>query len=135
MANSTGRGPNRLETVEWGTPANWQPAPPEPLNPIVTALTAAGLPAHPHQTRHGDAGAILHLAYKGRYCQLVIIERGTNFFYQFLDRFGEEPPYRRWDTARITSAATSARHFCCTITARILPTRPADAVPGQPLNP
>lgn len=55
LANNAGRGPKQLETVEWGTPDTWQPAPAEPVNPVVAALTTAGLPAHPHQTRAGDS--------------------------------------------------------------------------------
>ncbi|KDN85858.1 hypothetical protein [Kitasatospora cheerisanensis] len=135
LANNAGRGPAQLEAVEWGTPETWQPAPPEPANPIVTALTAAGIKAHPHQNRHGDVGAILHMVRKGRYCQLVIIERGTNLFWQILDRFGHEPAFYRWDNTRVADAPTRVRAHCRTFHARILPTRPVDAVPGQLLNP
>ncbi|MFC8449532.1 hypothetical protein [Kitasatospora sp. NPDC057223] len=135
LANNAGRGPAQLETVEWGTPDTWQPAPAEPLNAIVAVLTAGGLPAHPHQTRAGDAGAVLHLARKDRYCQLVIISRGNVLAYQFLDRFGHEPAFYRWDNTRTADAPAVARRFCHTFKARILPTRPADAVPGQPLHP
>ncbi|WP_327073155.1 hypothetical protein OG196_14005 [Kitasatospora purpeofusca] len=134
LANNAGRGPKQLETVEWGTPDTWQPAPAEPVNPVVAALTTAGLPAHPHQTRAGDAGAVLHLARKGRYCQLVIIQRGNTLFYQLLDEFGHEPAFYRWDNTRTADAPARARHFCHLFTARILQTRPTDAVPGQPLN-
>ncbi|MEU5385975.1 hypothetical protein [Kitasatospora cineracea] len=135
IANNTKRGPQHLDAVQWGTPDNWLPAPPAPANPVVAALTAAGLSAHPHTTRHGDAGAIIHLNRKGRYCQLVIIERGTAIFYQFRDRHGHEPAFYRWDNTRACDTPTSTRNFCRTFTARILPNRPADAVPGQPLNP
>ncbi|MEU8919563.1 hypothetical protein AB0D10_01330 [Kitasatospora sp. NPDC048545] len=134
LANPTGRGPRHVETAEWGTPDMWKATGPKPTNEITAALTTAGLSAHLHQNRHGDHGAIVHLARKGRYCQLVIINRST-LFYQLLDQTGHEPAYYPWENTRPADAPTHVRRFCRLFNARILPTRPANAVPGQPLNP
>ncbi|MFB8204507.1 hypothetical protein [Kitasatospora purpeofusca] len=59
---------------------------------------------------------------------------GNPFFCQFLDEFGHEPAFYRRDNTRAADAPARARYFCHLFTARILQTRPADAVPGQPLN-
>ncbi|MFD0562975.1 hypothetical protein ACFQ2M_13760 [Kitasatospora saccharophila] len=119
--------------MEWGTPKNWQPAP-VPVHPIVAALTAAGLPAHPHQTRAGDAGAALHLHSEDRYYQLVIIERRGNLYHQILDQLNHENPFRRLHNITTAEVPTCVRIFCDTYNARILPDQPVDVVPGQPLN-
>ncbi|MFE2346177.1 hypothetical protein [Kitasatospora cineracea] len=134
ITNPTGHGPAQLEVATWGTPDDWQPTPPAPINPIVSTLTNAGLPASLHLTRYGDVGAVLHLARMNYYCQLVIVERNNTLHYQFLGQHGHEPAFYAWDGARTADAPTHVRRFCREFHARILQTRPADAVPGQPLH-
>ncbi|MCX4749286.1 hypothetical protein OG455_27900 [Kitasatospora sp. NBC_01287] len=134
LANNSGRGPKQLETAEWGTRETWQAAPTDagPSNDIVAALTAAGIPAQLHRTSHGQAGAVLHLNRSGRYCQLVIT-MNTTLRWQLRDR--RETAHIPWVNTRPADAPDHVRRLCHRINAHTLPTRPARALPGQPLNP
>ncbi|MFD4394420.1 hypothetical protein [Kitasatospora sp. NPDC058478] len=138
LANPHTHGPRQLTTAEWGTTTDWHVHPDhrqQLAEAIVTALTAAALPAHLHHLPDGTPCALLHLRRgRHRYQQLAVVMTDT-LNWAIYHHPTAKPTAKPWPNTRPDDAPTRVRHLCLILGAQILPTSPTDAIPREPAQP